>query len=269
MARKLRIAALCSLVAAGGLIALLAFAYQAARQVRPFYKQALAAQPAVLEQGSREMESRATALYSTARKAGQWNAVFTADQINGWLATQLTEEHVVELPDAIRDPRVAIAPNQLTLGFRTSPAGIETVASVDAAVFLTEDGAVAVRLMSVRAGALPLPVMQVADELATACRELSLPVRWTQENGQPVAMIELHSDPSTDKRQFRIDAIDLGEGQVYVAGHTDVRGAGNKVELSDYELRLTPNDAKSPLEIARRAEADAEAEPASVSSPNR
>jgi hypothetical protein len=112
-------------------------------------------------------------------------------------------------------------------------------------------------------------VMQVADELATACRELSLPVRWTQENGQPVAMIELHSDPSTDKRQFHIDAIDLGEGQVYVAGHTDVRGTDNKVELSDYELRLTPGDSASPLEIARRAEADPDTEPASVSSPNR
>ena len=186
----------------------------------------------------------------------------------GW-QHNLPKQRVGELPDAVRDPRVAIAPNQLTLGFRTSPGGIETVASVDAAVFLTEDGAVAVRLMSVRAGALPLPVMHVADELATACRELSLPVRWTQENGQPVAMIELHSDPSTDKRQFHIDAIDLGEGQVYVAGHTDVRGTDNKVELSDYELRLTPGDSASPLEIARRAEADPDTEPASVSSPNR
>ena len=145
------------------------------------------------------MESRATALYSDARQAGQWNAVFTVDQINGWLATQLTEKHAGQLPDGIRDPRVAISPNVLTLGFRTSPGGIETVASVDASVFLTEDGAVAIRLMSVRAGALPLPVMQVADELAAACRELSLPVRWTQEAGQPVAVVELH-ERSVDRQ---------------------------------------------------------------------
>ncbi len=268
MARKLRIAALCSLVAAGGLIAALSWAYFAARQVRPFYQQALQVEPAALVEGSRELESRATALYSDARQAGQWNAVFTVDQINGWLATQLTESHVGELPDNIRDPRVAIAPNLLTLGFRTSPGGIETVASVDAAVFLTDDGAVAIRLVSVRAGALPLPVMQVADELAAACRELSLPVRWTQEAGQPVAVVELHSDPSTDKRQFHIDAIELGEGQVYVAGHTEMRGA-NKVELSDYELRLTPSDARSPLEIARRPEIDVREPSDDSSSPNR
>jgi hypothetical protein len=265
MARKLRIAALCSLAAAGVLIAVLAWAYYAAQQVRPFYRQALQAEPAALVQGSREMESRATALYGDARQAGQWKAVFTADQINGWLATQVTEEHVGELPDEIRDPRVAIAPNLLTLGFRTSPGGIDTVASVDAAVFLTDDGAVAIRLVSVQAGELPLPVMQVADELAAACRELSLPVRWTQENGQPVAIVELHSDLSAEKRQFHIDAIELGDGQVYVAGHTEMRGANkNKVELSDYELRLTPRDPLSPLDVARRAESVAGDDPNST-----
>ncbi|MEX0643330.1 MAG: hypothetical protein WD468_11545 [Pirellulales bacterium] len=260
MARKLRIAALCSLVAVGALIAALTFAYRAARQVRPFYQRALQAEPATLIEGSREMESRATALYSDTRQSGQWNAVFTVDQINGWLATQLTENHIGEFPNEIRDPRVAIAPNQITLGFRTSPGGIETIASVDAAVFLTDDGGVAIRLLSVRAGALPLPVMQVADELATACQELSLPVRWTQENGQPVAIVELHSDTSTDKRQFHIDAIELGEGQVYVAGHTELRGT-NQVELNDYELRLTPSDAKSALEIARRPSNDVGKQP--------
>ena len=34
-------------------------------------------------------------------------------------------------------------------------------------VFLTEEGAIAIKLMSVRAGALPLPIMRLADELAT------------------------------------------------------------------------------------------------------
>jgi hypothetical protein len=76
-------------------------------------------------------------------------------------------------------------------------------------------------------------------------------VRWTQENGQPVAIVELRNDSSTDKRQFYIDAIELGEGQLYVAGHTNVRGA-SELELSDYELHFTPQADKSALEIALR-----------------
>ncbi len=72
----------------------------------------------------------------------------------------------------------------------------------------------AIRFVSVRAGALPLPVMQLADEIADACQELSLPVRWTRQDGQPVAVVELHSDASTDKRQFYMDAIELARRRI-------------------------------------------------------
>jgi hypothetical protein len=268
MARRLRIAAFCMVGAALGLLVILGGAYRAAQHVRPFYEQALKTEHEVLQRGSRELESRATALFSDARQAGQWQAVFTADQINGWLALQLDEfREGSELPDRIRDPRVAIAPELLTLGFRTSSGGVETVVSVDAGVVLTEKGAVAIRLMSVRAGALPLPVMQLADEIAAACRELSLPVRWTQQAGKPVAIVELHSDESTGKREFHIDEIKLGEGELYVSGHTDVAGASEvasrkaarspdgectQIALDEFELRLTPHNDSSALEVARR-----------------
>jgi hypothetical protein len=267
MARKFRIAALCTSLIAACVLLVLGGAYYATRQVRPFYKQALTLEPEVLERGSRELESRATALYSDARQGGKWHALFTAEQINGWLAIQLAQNQVEDAPSNIRDPRVAISPEVLTLGFQTHSGGMETVISVDASVFVTDQGAVAIRLMSVRAGALPLPVMQLADEIAATCERLSLPVRWTQQDGQPVAIVELHSDPSTEERQFFIDAIEFGDGEMYVAGHTEVaasvstnssrlgpRAGEEKTELKldDYELRLTPNDRRSALEVARR-----------------
>jgi hypothetical protein len=267
MARKLRIAALCTSVVTACVLAILGGIYFAARHVRPFYEQALGLEPEVLERGSRELESRATALYSDARQGGKWHALFSAEQINGWLATQLVE-HQVAFPSKIRDPRVAISPDVLTLGFRALSRGVETVVTADASVFVTEEGAVAIRLMSVRAGALPLPVMQLADEIATACEELSLPVRWTQDSGQPVAVVELRSDMSTDNQHFYIDVIEFGEGEMYVAGHTEVpatfakgtpkklnrqRAADCEIKLDDYELRLTPRDKGSALKVARRS----------------
>jgi hypothetical protein len=269
MARKLRIAALCTSLLAACVLLVLGGVYYAARQVRPFYRQALGLEPEVLERGSRELESRATALYSDARQGGKWHALFTAEQINGWLATQLAENQDADAPSNIRDPRVAISPEVLRLGFQTYSGGVETVISVDASVFVTDDGAVAVRLMSVRAGALPLPVMQLADEIAATCERLALPVRWTQQDGQPIAIVELHSDPSTEERQFFIDTIEFSEGEMYVAGHTQmaalIPGKSPKIAipnsqqkrelaLDDYELRLTPRDRRSALEVARRQE---------------
>jgi hypothetical protein len=274
MARRIRIAALGSLAAGASLMIALGGVYYAAQQVRPFYERALRVEPEALQRGRRELESRATALYSDARQLGKWQAIFTADQINGWLATQLADKQGRELPANFRDPRVAIAPGLLTLGFRTKSRGVDTVISVDAAVSLTDDGAVAIRLMSVRAGALPLPVLPLADELATACKNLSLPVRWTQQDGLPVAVVEIRSDDSTEKRQFHIDAIELGESELYLAGRTEIAttaggampriaGAGTaadqEIEMADYELRLTPRDKRSALTIARRTTKNAKA----------
>jgi hypothetical protein len=286
MARKYRIAAVFSTAVLALLGVIIGSAYYAAQQVRPFYRQALAIEPEVLERGSRELESRATALYSKARQHGQWRASFTAEQINGWLATQLAANQDRELPN-IRDPRVAITKDAFTLGFRTTSGGVDTVVTVDASVFLTEEGSVAIRLMSVRAGALPLPVMRLADELAEACQKLTLPVRWTQESGAPVALVETHGDPSSEKSRFFIDTIELGESELYVAGHTELastngeRVAGDstssgratkEIAIDDYEVRLTPRHKDGVLEIARRtvpAEKSDTKQDAAVSPPSR
>jgi hypothetical protein len=273
MARKFRIAAIGTLTITMLLVALAGGAYYAARQVSPFYEQALHTEPEVLERGSRELESRATALYSDAKQIGHWQALFTVEQINGWLATQLAADKGSELPSNMRDPRIAIDHDILTLGFRTKSGGVETVISVDASVLLTETGDVGIRLISVRAGALPLPIMQLADQLATACKKLKLPVRWTQEKGQPIAIVNISSNASAENREFCIDSIELRKNEMYVAGHTEVNNGqprslprvaksrhsdSKHVALDDYELRLTPSGENSALQIARRAPAESE-----------
>src|SRR4051812_41344691 len=267
MARKYRIAAIGTLTITALIAAILGGAYYAAQQVEPYYEQALRTEPEVLERGSRELESRATALYSDAKQIGRWQALFTVEQINGWLATQLAADKGGELPANMRDPRIAIVRDRLTLGFRTKSGGLETVVSVDGSVLITDDGNVGIRFMSVRAGALPLPVLQLADELATACKKLKLPVRWTQENGQPIAIVNIASNASADNREFFIDSIELRNNEMYLAGHTEVnngqerpatriakskRARSKEVPLDAYELRLTPNDEHSAIQIARR-----------------
>ena len=98
MARKYRIAAIGTLTITALIAAILGGAYYAAQQVEPYYEEALRTEPEVLERGSRELESRATALYSDAKQIGRWQALFTVEQINGWLATQLAADKGSQLP---------------------------------------------------------------------------------------------------------------------------------------------------------------------------
>jgi hypothetical protein len=277
MVRKIRIAAVAAVSAAVVVAVALWAAYRSVRQVRPFYQDALALDRDVLEQGRQELESRATALYSDANKVGKWQALFTDEQINGWLATELAEAANMDADDiagSVHEPRVAISPGILTFGFTTTQSGVDTVVSVDASVFLTDEGDVAVRLMKVQAGTLPLPAGLVADELAAACERLPYPVVWSERDGERTAVIKIGQDATTSGQQFHIDAIELTDGELYVAGHTEAtersgrtvadRAAnGDKpdggavapapqVDLADFELHLTPEDNESMLEIARR-----------------
>lgn len=220
MKRKLRIV-LVGLIGVVTIVATaLGAAYYASQQVRPFYVEAEQIESSSLDEGRRELESRATALYSDAQQAGGWRAAFNTDQINGWLATNYADADDGS-EDEIVAPRVAIGDDTITLGFRSRRGGLDTVISVDATAFITETGTIAVHFTSLKAGALPLPVMQVAEELASACRELSLPVRWTQQSGQPVAIVDLSQNSAADSPIVHVDTIELRDDTLYIAGHTD------------------------------------------------
>jgi len=228
MARKFRLAAIAVFATFGVAAAALGGIYWAMGRVRPFYAEALRLDPQTLETGSRELESRATALYSEARQAGTWQAAFTAEQINGWLALKLAEVYGDTLPKEISEPRVAIDDERFSVGFRARRGGVDTVVSADATVMLTENGEIAIRLLSVEAGALPMPVMQIADEVSRACQELSLPVRWTQDAGQPVALVDVNQNAAKVK-QIQLDTIELRDSALYLAGHT----VDDKAEIAD------------------------------------
>ena len=214
----------------------------------------------MLRRGGRELESRATALYSDAKQVGRWQALFTAEQINGWLATQLAENAGGELPKISRSS-CRDCSRFTDARFRTSSGGVETVISVDAAVpHRTRLDRHSVDLR--RAGALPLPVLQLAEELAAACKKLNAPVQWTRQDGKPVALVEIHA-----REPMYVDDIQLDNNQLYVAGHTGADRGKNaaldgrsksrvngecSVNLNDYELRLTPTNEHSALELAHR-----------------
>jgi hypothetical protein len=266
MPRKYRIAAIAVLVIIASIAALLGCAYYAAQQEQPYYEQALRAEPEALQRNGKELESRASVLYSDVKQVGRWRALFTDEQINGWLATQLVTILGGKLPDEMRDPRVATTANQLTLGFRTRAKGVESVISVSASVLVTEGGDIGIRFESARAGSLPLPVMAFAEQLAMLCSKAKLPVRWTYQNGHPTAIVAIASKAS-DSRDFFVDSIELRQGETYVAGHTEVanrvsgesqprtrskRGRKRDLAMNDYELRLAPNNEHAALEIARR-----------------
>jgi hypothetical protein len=208
----------------GALLLLVAAAlfvgYRAAGRVPEWYQRAAdTVEPARQRKASDEMERRVTDLASGVESTGKWKVLFTAEQVNGWLAVALKEKHSDLLPPDLTDPRVAIEPDGITIGGRFRRASIDSVVSLKVDVFLAEPNVIAARIRNARAGALPWPLGRVLDVISKAARENEVPLHWSQTDGDPVALITI--PPVNKKKRVRIEALQLGNGELFVSGVTE------------------------------------------------
>lgn len=203
-----------------GLGLMLVLAYQATQQVPEFYVQALASDPQQQKQASTEMFNRSNRLLRETKKQGLWQAQFSAEQINGFLAVDLVKQFPELLPAAVEEPRVAITPEQLTLACRYESDRISAVLSLVTSIYLSEPNVIAVRIHKARAGLLPLPLSQVLDQITSAAQTMELPLQWRQIDGDPVALISIVQPHDESNRPVVLESIELRDGEVHVAGRT-------------------------------------------------
>lgn len=218
-------------VAAAAVILLLAgmaWMYQASQAVPDFYQEALVSVPAVeQEQASDEMVEQATALVNEVRRTGDWEALFTDEQINGWLAVDLVKNHPGLLPKEAKDPRVVITPNGAKLACRWDNGQFETIFSLDGDIYLTEPNVVALRIRGARAGALPLPLDSILEAIRKAAADAELPISETQADGDPVVMITIPPPEGAERTSVWVENLELRDGAVYLAGRTESEDSSN------------------------------------------
>lgn len=195
--------------------------YFALSHVPHFYEQALDQQPARAQQANDAMIKNASALASSARRQGTWSAVFTADEINGWLSIDLPQNFPDLLPATISEPRVRISPGRATIACRYNENAVSTVISLNLELYVAEPNVLALRIHNIRAGAIPIPLSQVLDGVTEAARSMNLRLRWVQAKGDPVALVTLPSTIGRDKIAYRLEKIDLRHDSVYLAGQTE------------------------------------------------
>jgi hypothetical protein len=217
-----RMAGVAAVLLVVALAATLFIVYRASRHVPQFYVQALAADPAVQRSAGDELERRALELHNDVQHAGDWEAVFTQEQINGWLAVDLIEKFPDLLPPEAKDPRVEITPQEIRLACRYQDGNIETVISLAVTASMSEEpNTIAVRIKRVRAGALPVPFKQFLEDITQASRESGLDLRWLQSEGDPVALVRLPTENTElPDRTLHLKRFELREGEAYLSGET-------------------------------------------------
>ena len=216
--RRLTYVALAIVVLVGGF---LGWAYRATQQAPEFYVRQLRAE--TLQRHKRTgdaFERQALQLNNQIRKADRWQARFTADEINAWLAVDLPQKFPDVLPPDVQSPRVAIESEMIQVACRVETPQFSSVVSLGVHPYVTsEPNVVALRVKQLRAGTLPLPLGQYLDRITEQCAQAGVPLRWSEEEGDPVALVTLPLTPEDfQNRLVRVEQIELTEGTLIVSG---------------------------------------------------
>jgi len=203
-------------------------AYWASRRAPTFYQQALAASPAeAMEQGER-FERAALALHNQTQHAGRWETSLSADEINGWLATELPAKFPQLLPEGISDPRVAIDGDMFHIAVRYNRGTVDTVLSISGEAYLTaQTNEIAIRLDGARAGLVPIPLGRVIQEIDDRAEKNEVSLRWTEVKGLPVALVRLTLDRDDNQGRVVLDRLSTANNQLLLAGRTETSTATN------------------------------------------
>jgi hypothetical protein len=213
-------------LALAGLAGTAALAIVAAlRSVPADYEAALRLGAARAAKASDEFLQEAAGVASDVRRPGAWDAVFTVEQINGWLAVDVPENFPDLLPPGVNEPRVFIHPGDLTIACRYRNGAIDTVLSLGCDVYLQSPNVLAIRIKSARAGLAPLPLSKVLEVISHTAQELELPLEWRRSGGDPVALVNVVPPHARSRGPIELDSVELHEGELAVAGRTGRAGA--------------------------------------------
>jgi uncharacterized protein YpmS len=219
MSRRFRLTILIGCATLAALIVIALAVFFSLRYEPQFYVEALAVDHESQKKASDEMLRRAAELVNDTKKRGKWQIAFTAQQINGWLAVDLVNNHPNMLPSYLSDPRVAINPDGVVLACRYKQGVVSSVLALTVEPYLPEQNAPALRIVSARAGLLPMPLGRVLDAISQAAMLSDWRIEWRQSGGDPVAMFR-PPQPATGGPAVKIETVRVDKGEIFISGST-------------------------------------------------
>jgi hypothetical protein len=150
-----------------------------------------------------------------------WEAVFSDEEVNAWLAEDLVTHFADQLPPEVHEPRVRFEMDRVTLAFGLDQGPVRSVIWVVARPRVAGPNVLELTFEKIRAGMLPVPAEKVLDRITTHARGQGLNVAWKREGGSPVVVIRYTPHDSRDDVQ--LERVDLRDGQLRLNGRSDRR----------------------------------------------
>jgi hypothetical protein len=148
-----------------------------------------------------------------------WEAVFSDQEVNAWLAEDLVTHFADQLPPEVSEPRVLFELDRITLAFQLQQRGVRSVITVVARPSVPEGNTVELALEKIRAGILPVPADQILDRIIEHARYHGVDVQWSRRHGFPV--VAMRYAPHIDREDVRLEDVQVRSGQIRLAGRSE------------------------------------------------
>jgi hypothetical protein len=196
------------------------WAVRQSRHVPDFYQRVLDQSDQAMEVARNQLQYDVEQLQSDLSRRGSWNASFSEEEINAWLADQLPERFDRLSRHGVCEPAIAIEDGQILAAVRYQSSRWDTVVSCRLSVQMTEEpNLLAIHLSDLKAGALPLPLEPFVRRISREAALGDLDIRWDFTDDGPIALVHIPSeDPHYAFKPLVIELVSLTAGRLRLSG---------------------------------------------------
>jgi hypothetical protein len=184
-----------------------------------FYREMIRLSRAQREAGARRFVAQSLQLRNDICNEPTWEAVFSDEEVNAWLAEDLVTHFADQIPPGVHEPRLMFEMDRVTLAFELDQGPIRTVVWVVARPYVSEGNVIELTLEKIRAGMLPVPAESILERITEHVRAQGLDVRWKRDGDLPVAVIRY--TPHEGRDDVRLQRVDVLKGEIRLAGRSD------------------------------------------------
>lgn len=200
-------------IVGAGIVAAVHFSTQ---HVPRFYREALE-DASVTVETAEEFQARTTHLLESIDESPDWTESFTEQEINSWLAFEYPQLDQDLVPPEVSEPRVRFDDGYVLTACRYEGAEFSGVLSLKISPKVTESHELALELVSVKAGLIPLPLERILREIPeeSDLRDWSLELVETDDGEVLLISHELF-----DESAYQLTAIEVEEEQITLSGQS-------------------------------------------------
>ena len=205
------------------LLAFLVFSllYLNAQRQPEFYRELMKRNIEIEERYHRDFLRKISQLHNTVQKTDSpWETQITADELNGYLATELIKPDVHLFPKEGQEPRIRFSQQKIEWACRLEYGSLTGILNVAANIMVLEPNTFLLCIVQSRLGSLPFSKERTANLFAEGLRKKGYSVTMGTNSGNPALTVTIPPIKYEGDKKITIDSLHFTDDTVQFSGRT-------------------------------------------------